>query len=301
MSNPFLAPMSPAPHLASFAKTLQLATLQISIFYFDTETDKPPMLLIHGLQDEADTWRHVFEPLSLSHRVIALDLPGFGRSDKRKRDFGVLFYVDVVTTFLDALKIDRVALVGNSLGAIICETIALTQPKRVTSVVMEAGTIKITERPKSARTNPLDLLLAKTRDKKYFEALRQDPQAAYDSLRPYYANLDAMPQADRDFLFRRVNERVWDESQRLAALAVQFSFLPFYISRAPKLAALIPSSKVPTMIIWGEQDNILPIGNGIARKALQPSAQFVSIPNTGHLPHQETPSAFLEAVLSLKD
>jgi pimeloyl-ACP methyl ester carboxylesterase len=98
-----------------------------------------------------------------------------------------------------------------------------------------------------------------------------------------------------------VNERVWDESQRLAALAVQFSFLPFYISRAPKLAALIPSSKVPTMIIWGEQDNILPIGNGIARKALQPSAQFVSIPNTGHLPHQETPSAFLEAVLSLKD
>jgi pimeloyl-ACP methyl ester carboxylesterase len=301
MSNPFLAPMSPAPHLAPFAKTLQLATLQTSIFYFDTETDKPPMLLIHGLQDEADTWRHVFEPLSLAHRVIALDLPGFGRSDKRKRDFGVLFYVDVVTTFLDALKIDRVALVGNSLGAVVCETIALTQPKRVTSVVMEAGTIKITERPKSARTNPLDLLLAKTRDKKYFETLRQDPQAAYDSLRPYYANLDAMSQADRDFLFRRVNERVWDEAQRLAALAVQFSFLPFYISRAPKLAALIPSSKVPTTIIWGEQDNILPIGNGKARKALQPSARFVRIPNTGHLPHQETPSAFLEAVLNLKD
>jgi pimeloyl-ACP methyl ester carboxylesterase len=145
--------------------------------------------------------------------------------------------------------------------------------------------------------NPLQLLLLPISDRRYFEALRRAPQAAYDSLRPYYADLDALLQADRDFLYQRVNARVWDEPQRLAALSIRMRLPWFLAFSARRLVQRIPSIPAPTLVIWGEQDRILPIGNGVIRAALQPGARFVCVPGAGHLPHQEHPAAVLAALL----
>lgn len=105
-----------------------------------------------------------------------------------------------------------------------------------------------------------------------------------------------MPQADRDFLYRRVNERVWDEPQRRAALAIQLSLPLFVVWRARRLARRIPGSPVPTTVVWGDADRIMPIGNGTARAGKQRAARFVRIAGAGHLPHQEQPQAFLAAL-----
>jgi len=294
MSTPPQRVMAPAAQLAPYARFIGLPTL--TCHYFEAGAQhRRTLILIHGLQDEADTWRHVFEPLAQTRRVIALDLPGFGRSDKPRRPYDVLFYVRTLLTFMDALKVGYADLMGSSLGAMIAETLAITHPARVSRLVLVGGTIHIVERP---AVNLLQYLLLPVYDRRYFESLRRSPQAAYDSLRPYYADLDALPQADRDFLYRRVNERVWDEPQRLAALSIQIRLPWFLMFRARWLAQRIPTMPAPTLVIWGEQDRVLPISNGIVRAALQPGARLVRVAGAGHLPHQEQPSAMLGALAS---
>ncbi len=289
--------MQPAAQLAPHARTAEIRQHNLTVHYVEANVrGAPAIVLIHGLQDEADTWRHVFEPLARSHRVVALDLPGFGRSDKARRRYSVPFYVQVVLALMDALKIGHAWLVGSSLGAMIAETIALTYPARVSRLVLVGGTIHIVERPAAAPSNVFQLLRLPANDRRYFEELRRSPQAAYDSLRPYYANLDALPQADRDFLFQRVNERVWDEAQRLAALSLQMSLPLFLAFRARRLVRRIPNSPVPTTVLWGEKDAILPISNGLARTAMRRDARFICVTDAGHLPHQERPEAFLQAI-----
>lgn len=297
MNNPYLGPMKAAPQLAAYAQTLRLQAPDVSIHYYDAGArGAHSVILIHGLQDEADTWRHIVEPLAQTRRVIALDLPGFGRSDKARRRYDIALYARTVLALMDALKIGYAALVGHSLGAMIAETIALTHPARVSRLVLVSGTIHIIERPPGAPRNLIQLLRLPAQDRRYFQALRQSPQAAYDSLRLYYADLDGLSQADRDFLFQRVNERVWDEAQRLAALSVQMNLAFFLGIQARRLARRIPTSPIPTTVVWGTEDRILPIANGAARAELQRGARFVRIEGTGHLPHQEKPQAVLEAL-----
>jgi len=297
MSNPYAGPMQPAPQLAPFSRQISLSAPRALVQVFDAgPRDRPTILLIHGLQDEADTWRHVFGPLAQTHRVIALDLPGFGRSDKARRNYGVPFYADVVGSVLDTLGIYYATLVGNSMGAMIAEHVALVSPGRVARLVLADGTLRIVERPPSAKTSLGRMLFANSYDRRYFEALRKSPQAAFDSLEPYYASLMALPSPERNFLFQRVNERVWDEDQRFASLTIQTGFVRYFVTQVRHLLPHIPRLTIPTQVIWGECDAIVPISNGRARASAQPKATFTLIPGAGHLPHQEQPQAFLSAL-----
>jgi len=289
--------MQPAPQLAPYARFISLPRPRSIIQYFEAGgRDKPAIVLIHGLQDEADTWRHVFEPLAQTNRVIAFDLPGFGRSDKARRSYGVPFFVEAVVALMDALKIGHATLVGNSMGAMIAETIALTHAARASRLVLVDGTIHIVKRPTTNHSLLTQLLFLPRVDKRNFETLRRDPDTAYDTLRPYYAALSQLPEADRVFLHQRVNERVWDEEQRLASLSVQQELPKFFIGQARNLTKRIAKSPVPTTVIWGDHDHIIDIENGRARAALQPGTRLITIEGAGHLPHQERPEQFLAAL-----
>lgn len=299
MQNPFPGPMQPAPTLAPFERSIHLKQSKARVCYFDAgPRDAPTIVLIHGLQDEADTWRHVFAPLAEQHRVVALDLPGFGRSDKAERGYSVPFFAGVVIELMDRLGIHYATLVGNSLGGIIAETIALQHAARALRLVLVDGSLSIVRRPATNHNLLTKLLFLDQVDKRNFALLRPNPRVAFDTLLPYYANLPAMPQADRDFLFQRVNERVWDEAQRLASLSTQQHLPGFFIGQGRRLIKRIPTLPVPTQVIWGECDSILALENGQARARLQAGASLSIIPNAGHLPHQEQPQAFLTALNS---
>lgn len=286
-----------SPQLAEHAGAITLSDAT-RIAYADSapSSRSDPIVLVHGLQDEADTWRHVFQPLARQRRVLAPDLPGFGRSDKGARRYGIEYFAGAVLRWLDALDIARASFVGNSMGAMICEHIALTHPGRVRDLTLVDGTLAITRQPAGPRGALLRRLFAGWLDKRYFAKLRQSPQAAYDTLRAYYGQLDALPQEDRDFLFQRVNERVWDEGQRLAALSVQLSFVPFFVRNMGAIKRGVPLLGMPTTVIWGGKDVVFPLENGPARAAMQVGARYVEIADAGHLPHQERPHAFLEAL-----
>ncbi len=285
------------PQLAEYAGALTLSDAT-RIAYVDSapSSQADPIVLVHGLQDEADSWRHVFGPLARRQRVLALDLPGFGRSEKRTRRYTLDYFAGTVLRWLDALDITRASFVGNSMGAMICEQIALTQPARVRDLTLVDGTLAITRQPAGPRGALLRRLFAKWLDKRYFAKLRRSPQAAYDTLHSYYSNLDALPQNDRNFLFQRVNERVWDEGQRLAALSVQMNFVPFFMRNMSAIKRGVPKLGMPTTVIWGSNDGVFPIENGLARAGMQTGARYVEIAGAGHLPHQERPETFLEAL-----
>jgi pimeloyl-ACP methyl ester carboxylesterase len=251
------------------------------------------MLLIHGLGDEADTWRHVIAPLSADRRVIALDLPGFGRSDKPDRAYTVPFFQDVVIELLDVLAAPRAILIGHSLGAVIAHHVALSHPERVERLILISGAL-------AARSQEIDiamlLFLVPGLGEWLYTRLRRDPNAAYRTLELNYAHLDQLPEADRNFLFQRVNERVWSDGQRRAFFSTFRNLARWVPAQQRDLASRLYRLDIPTLAIWGEADRVNSPKNGHVLTQAQPAAQLVLVPGAGHNLQQENPGAVLEAI-----
>lgn len=283
--------MEPWPALAPYARRVQLRS-GLTLFLFEAGApETPPLLLLHGLGDEADTWRHVFLPLAERRRVIAPDLPGFGRSDKPRRTYTLAFLRDTVIELMDALSLQRAALLGHSLGAMIAQLVALEQPARVSELILVAGSLTT----RAARLNAVILQMALPfLGERMYNALRADPQAAYESLRPFYGNLDALPEADRKFLYQRVNERVWSDDQRRAFLSILRQLVWVQPGRQRKLETRLATLTVPTRAVWGDRDAVNDIESGRALIAIQKGATLTVLPSVGHQVQQEAPQEVLK-------
>lgn len=271
--------MKPHANLEPYAQE------QNDIFYFDSRHGQESVLLIHGNGDEADTWRHVFVPLAQHFRVIALDLPGFGRT--KSKTSSINGFVSTILELLETLNLEAVHLIGSSLGAMVAAGFAAKHKSRVKTLCMiggaapSAGGFEVTDGIKPL----LEIGIGEA----FYNGLRQAGQeAAFATLNPYYANLSAMPSSDLEFLRTRVWERVNSDTQRDAF----FAALRSLFAPAPRLEL-----NLPTLLIWGEADHIIPLLQ--AQLALQeiPKSRLCIIANAGHLPHQEQPEATLKVLL----
>ncbi|MBL8057058.1 MAG: alpha/beta fold hydrolase [Anaerolineales bacterium] len=288
----FQGPMQPWPALAPFGRTVRLPG-DLNVFVYTAgQPEAPALVLIHGLGDEADTWRHLFQPLAERYYVTALDLPGFGRSDKPRRAYTLPFLRDTVLALLDALGLARAALLGHSLGAVIAQSVALAQPERIPALTLLDGSLT----SRAAKLNQGLLLMAlPVVGAQIYNGLRRDPRAAYESLRPFYARLDDLPQADREFLFQRVNERVWSDGQRDAFLSILRHLVWTAPREQAKQEARLARLATPTHALWGELDAINSVESGRALTAVQATARLTVLAGLGHAPHQEAPEAVLRA------
>ncbi len=260
------------------------------IFFFDSglNPDYQTVVLVHGNGDEADTWRHVFKSLTKSFRVVALDLPGFGRS-RTPQNGDLDSLIDALSRLIESLQCSKVHLGGSSMGAVICTMYASQNPNRVSSLTLVGGADMDSN---DVEANPgIASLLKPEIGEVYYNGLRALGQdAAFATLKPYYANLQTMPASDLEFLRQRVWARVWSDTQRdafLAALRSLFSRQPLTDSRLEHL---------PLQLIWGEHDNIVPIQAALNMQKTYPQAKLALIEGAGHLPHQEKPEAFLKVL-----
>jgi len=293
--NNFPSPMEAWPTLGRYNKIIRLSKWGYELFYYQAgDKDLAPMVLLHGLGDEADTWRHLIEPLSAQFHVIAPDLPGFGRSDKPRSDYTLSFFVKTILELLDQLKLPKAYILGSSLGAIISQKIALDHPERVSALGLLDGTILTRKQPLRLQTL---LFLVPGIGEFLYNRLRKDPQAAYKTLFPYYFDLDALPETDRQFLYQRVNQRVWADDQRRAYFSVLRNLAREIIRLQTNLGAKLSESLIPTLIVWGAEDQIIPVENAHALAQIQPTARLALIPGCGHLPQQETPDELLNIIL----
>ena len=286
--------MQPYSGLEQWSRQVKLPNSEINLFFYDTAAkSRSSILFLHGLGDEADTWRHVLPLISADHRCLAPDLPGFGRSDKPDRSYTIPFFVNTMLELLDSLSISQAVVVGHSTGAIIAHQIALMHPERVKRLVLIGGSLVSKSQPINLG---LLLFLIPGLGEWSYNRLKKDPQAAYQTLAPYYYDLENLPQADRDFLFQRVNERVWSSGQRKGFLSTLRNLVLWLPGQQKKLPKLLEDWAVPTDVIWGETDHINPVENAHALIELMPSARLTIVPNAGHNLQQERSHVVIEVI-----
>ena len=287
------------PSLAMFGKHLSMPGGDL--FYYDSaanvvppENAKPTLVLIHGLGDEADTWRHIFRPLAaVGYRVIAPDLPGFGRSNWKGR-ISINVHRNAVIrliTFVDAER--PTVLVGSSLGAGIAELVAGSRPDLAKGLILIAGCFPFA---KSANRK-FFLLGLPFLGRKWYRRFRTNHEAAWKSLHSYYADLDSMDIADRDFLRERVAARVESSNQERGYLSTARSMSAFFMFGSQSVARKIKKFSGRILILCGEEDIIFPPEKAGLFRTLRPDAEFAVVVGAGHLPHQEKQEASVAKIL----
>ena len=283
--------MPPHPALQSYARSATIDGRRL--FFYDSGSapgGDVPVLLIHGLGDEADTWRAIMPALARHRRVLAPDLPGFGRSEGTSAGATLAFYARTLAALLAASGIERAALVGHSLGAAIAQRLALAAPALAGRLVLIDGGLPIVaHRPPPV----LWFFLTPGLGEAFYTSLRRSQQGAYDTLRPYYHDLDALPEDERAFLRERVWARVWSSPQRRAFLSTLRWLAVEQALRAEQYRSRLATCSTPTDIIWADDDRIAPPAAGAAMAALLPNAELHTIAASGHNPQHERPQELL--------
>jgi 2-hydroxy-6-oxonona-2,4-dienedioate hydrolase len=248
----------------------------LHIRYIDTKSKGKSVLLIHGLGGSIESWINNVDILSTKQlRVIAVDLPGFGSSDKPQISYTINFYTKFIAKFIDSLKISGpVSIVGSSLGGHIAAEVAIHYYKIVCKLVLvsPAGALPISFRGTPALLKYTNILKART---------LQEVKRALSS----------------------VDDNLVDESyaqvvyQKLSMPGAKEAFLSALrgSARSPRLNRRLHKIKAKTLLIWGKEDRIIPV------KFIEPfikmkNCRLILLENSGHRPYVDKPAIFNNAV-----
>ncbi len=241
------------------------------------------------LGDEADTWRYQIQPLANKYHVIAVDLPGFGRSDHPKRAYKPEFMMGSIVELMEVLGIDQTILMGSSLGGILSQGIAAEHPGMLLGLILVDGALL---QPEKMGDLSLRLMQIPLLGEFLYTRLRKDPDAAYETLDAVYHDMDDLTDADREFLYQRVNERVWSNGQRRAYFSTLRNLMPWVKKMQEVLPEKLKQVTCPTLVIRGEFDQLFSPENAAAIRQAQPDVEVATIAGKGHLPQQENPEVF---------
>jgi pimeloyl-ACP methyl ester carboxylesterase len=167
----------------------------------------------------------------------------------------------------------------------------LAKPELVEQLVLIGGCVPAQSGVPSL---PMWMFLAPGVGEVSYTSIRTSPDAGYSTLRLYYYQLDTLPEADRLFLAQRVRARVFSNGQRRAFLSALRWMAIERALRADQLRQLVINQSTPTLLVWGEQDAIVPVAAAYGMAALLPNAAVQIIAECGHLPQQEKPAVLLE-------
>ena len=250
------------------------------IAYLDIGTG-PPVILIHGFGGSMWQWEHQQHVLSEHFRVITLDLPGSGLSDKPDIEYRPDQFLDFFTGFMDALHIPQATLVGNSLGAGVAIGMALEHPHRVDKLVLIGG---LPQHIMQKLTSPSIRRALETRAPSWLVSLgnRLFGRLITESALKEFIH-------DPALLTPAVLERSHRNRQRpgiLKPIMAMKQALPLWESG---LATRLRAVTHPTLVIWGEQDRVFPLAVGEELHHTIHASHFVTIPNAGHIPQWEQP------------
>ncbi|MBO9338958.1 alpha/beta hydrolase [Chloroflexus sp. MS-CIW-1] len=282
--------------LVPYARRVALRNTEI--FYYDAGADHhPTLLLLHGLGDEADTWRSIIPSLSREYRVIAPDLPGFGRSSGPRGAYSLTFFARTIAEFVAVLQLSHITLVGHSLGAMIAQRLSIGLPGLIEQQILISGCLPVKRRlPKSKQW----LLLIPGLGELMLAIMRRSQELAFFSLQPFYYSLYDLPARERRFLRKRVWVRLHHPQQRRATLSALRWLAIDTFFRANQYLDLVSKCRIPTVLIIGDHDVIV---DGELIEAmhvlLNEQAQCIYLERCGHMPQQERPDMICELLSGL--
>jgi pimeloyl-ACP methyl ester carboxylesterase len=232
-----------------------------------------PLLYLHGASD-AGLWLPFLDGLAARHDVITPEHPGFGASDTPAWLDTIPDLANFYLDLIDQLDLGDIDLVGHDLGGWIAADLAVRDPRRLASLTLIAAAgIHV---PGVAQADPF---------------LRSDEQRIRDQFHD---------QANADEMIRRVQRpETEDQILRDQTTTARLTWQPRGYD--PHLAKWLHRIKLPTLLVWGANDKVLPPAYASAWQKLIPGAQLVTLSDSGHLPHVEQPRTFVAAAESFFD
>ena len=259
-------------------------------------TNATPLIFIHGFGASIEHWRNNIPVLRENHTVYALDLLGFGASQKAKTNYSADLWAEQVYDFWQTFINEPVILVGNSIGSLVCLVAAFKYPQMVERLVMlTLPDVSVREDmlPRPIRplvtalenivasqfliANLLKFLRKPTTIRRWAKVAYHDKTAVTDEL---VAILSA-PAYDLD-----AEKTLYSLSQNVRKAGFALS-----------VREMLPEIAVPMLLIWGLQDKMVPPNQARAIASLNSRLKLVELENVGHCPHDECPQIFNQILL----
>jgi len=255
--------------------------------------DGVPVVLIHGIGRSLEDWQPTQDLLAAEHRVVSLDLPGFGLTRRMKGHWGLEGFARAVVALLDTLGEHRpVHVMGNSLGGAVAMTLAANHPDRVASLLLVNSAGFGREANVSLLPMAYGALSALPLVGRRFRSLARS--SGIQSMRDVFFD----PSHLTDEMIRHAGELNRQPDFRVTfvttAAMLGLPVVGTYPWWRRTLLARLEDAHVPTMVVWGDADNVLPASHFHAAVAALPDASSHLFPDTGHMPQLEKAEEFAE-------
>lgn len=293
---PFLVPVPPLegtlpPEGLADAGSRFVEVNGLRVHYKEAGAGEPVLILLHGFGASLFSWEGVMGQLSGHARVIAFDRPAFGLTERPlpgewggENPYSPQAQVDLVFGLMDALGVERAILAGNSAGGTVALNAAFSHPERVQALILVDAAIytgggspdwarPLLATPQMRHLGPLIARRIREQGRAFIERAWHDPAAIPPET---YAGYERPLQAEN-----------WDVALWELTAA----------SRPPGLAERLPELDLPVLVVSGDDDRIVPTSDSLRLGEEIPGAQVVIFPECGHVPHEECPQDFLEAVI----
>lgn len=257
---------------------------------------KPAVLLLHGFGASVGHWRGNYKTLAEHHHVYALDLLGFGNSEKPPSFYGISVWVEQVFDFWQTFIRQPIVIVGNSIGALVALMATHLHPE-ISKGIVAISLPDLSELeelvPKPVRPikRSLEAIVGKLLSPVLFYFIRRPQSIKFV--------LESFAYSDRT--------RVDDELVQIIARPAQdpqAATAFYYLNVSMNQAEALPTTKeaiaqlqVPILILWGTKDRFIPISLGRKLVTYSSLAQLIELPNLGHCPQDEAPSLVNSQIL----
>jgi pimeloyl-ACP methyl ester carboxylesterase len=255
-----------------------------------TAGEGPVLLLVHGIASDSEAWRASLPLLARRATVIAPDLPGHGASAKAPGDYSLGSLASSLRDLLVKLGHERATLVGHSLGGGVAMQFAYMFPERTERLVLvSSGGLGRTVNPllRAATLPGSELVIAAT-----IGPLTALGRAAVTTVRRLGLRVAPdLGEVGRGFA------TLADRQGRAAFLDTLRSVVNFNGQRVDASDRLYLAAGMPTLLVWGERDPIIPAGHGLRARERMPGSRLVTFAESGHFPQIDDPHRFAGTVL----
>ena len=290
---PFLIPVPPLENTVPVEQLMDadskfVEVNGVNVHYKTYGQGEPTFILLHGFGASVFSWREVVEPLAQYGTVIAYDRPAFGLTERPlewegESPYGPQAQVDIVIGLMAKLGVEKAILVGNSAGGTVSMQVALRHPERVEALILVDAAVyagggapswvrPILKTPQMNHVGPLIARQLQAQGVEFFKTAWHDPSKITQDIFDGYQ--------------KPLQIENWDKALWQLTVASEESGL---VDRLEEIT-------MPTLVITGDDDRIVPTEQSLRLADELPNAELKVIAQSGHLPHEEKPVEFMQAV-----